>query len=347
MSNERATNAVFPYEIVSVDEKTKDELLEDFTGERTSYVRVGPEKYIFPIKYAKEAQDYYNIEVKSDDIWIVTIPRSGTTLTQELVWLIGNDLNYKKAFNQPLSQRFPFLEFDIVAHDDVYDEILQENAQSETNKQMLETIFIEGWKLLPKMKSQRYIKTHFPFSLLPRDWKYKKCKTIYVARNPKNVAISYFYLCKLFRTLGYCGDFAKFWDYFEKDLLPWLPYWSHVKEAWKMRHEPHILFLFYEDIIRDMPGTIDKVAEFLGKTLTVYQKTELEAHLRFENFQKNTSVNFDNLRDLHVTNEDVPSFIRQGNKSKKEREYSPELNERVDKWIEENIKKTDIMFPNV
>lgn len=39
-----------------------------------------------------------------------------------------------------------------------------------------------------------------------------------MARNPKDVAVSYYHLNKLFRTQGYSGDFENFWDLFENGL---------------------------------------------------------------------------------------------------------------------------------
>lgn len=85
-------------------------LLLIFVGERTGFVQVGPKKYFFPSGYAKEASNYYNFKVREDDVWIVTFPRSGTTLTQELVWMVANDLNYKRALEEQLVDRFPFYE---------------------------------------------------------------------------------------------------------------------------------------------------------------------------------------------------------------------------------------------
>lgn len=43
-------------------------------------------------------------------------------------------------------------------------------------------------------------------------------QVIYVARNPKDVAVSFYHLNRLYRTQGYIGDFAKYWDYFERNL---------------------------------------------------------------------------------------------------------------------------------
>lgn len=90
---------------------------------------MGPKNYVFPYGYAKEAEEMYNFKVRSDDVFVVTVPRSGnssnlnlvivfisflllkgTTLTQELVWLLCNDLDYRKAAQIPLMTRFPFYE---------------------------------------------------------------------------------------------------------------------------------------------------------------------------------------------------------------------------------------------
>lgn len=58
--------------------------------------------------------------------------------------------------------------------------------------------------------SPRFIRTHLPFDLLPKQLRTgeKKPKIIYIARNPKDVAISYYHHSRLF--IGYCGSFENF-----------------------------------------------------------------------------------------------------------------------------------------
>ena len=41
--------------------------------------------------YAKFMADrIYNFEVRADDIWVVSYPKTGTTLSLEMVWMIVN-----------------------------------------------------------------------------------------------------------------------------------------------------------------------------------------------------------------------------------------------------------------
>jgi hypothetical protein len=74
-----------------------------------------------------------------------------------------------------------------------------------------------GYITGPKMERPRHFKTHLPFSLLPPNLEYK-CKVVYVARNPKDVAVSYYHLSKFIMLHDFNGRFDKFWEYFEKDL---------------------------------------------------------------------------------------------------------------------------------
>lgn len=84
------------------------------------------------------------------------------------------------------------------------------------------------YDMLEAMTEPRFIKTHLPFSLLSPKLLEVGCKVIYVARNPKDVAVSFFHLNRLIKTQGYSGDFDKYWDYFENNLRKYhIPYGTH------------------------------------------------------------------------------------------------------------------------
>lgn len=100
----------FPYKITKVKGVFNNKIAKEFPGLTDGLVQVGPEKWILPTSYADFADQIYNFEARPDDVFICTFPRSGTTWTQEMIWLISNNLDYEKALNVQQFERFPFLE---------------------------------------------------------------------------------------------------------------------------------------------------------------------------------------------------------------------------------------------
>ena len=96
-----------------------------------------------------------------------------------------------------------------------------------------------------------------------------------------------------------------------------------------------------------MRGQIERVAKFLGKTLTEEQLTRLTEHLKIASFEKNESVNLEDVRRDGVafnnTKSDV-KFIRKGKTGDWKNHFGPELNSRIDAWIEKNTAGTGLSF---
>lgn len=103
-------------------------------------------------------------------------------------------------------------------HDKTKEMFIEEHEGIAENQNMIRAISVPGYEFIPHIMEQRFIKTHLPFSLMPPSIMNEKAKIIYVARNPKDVIVSYYHLSRLYRTTGYVNDFETFWDYFEKDL---------------------------------------------------------------------------------------------------------------------------------
>jgi len=270
----------------------------------------------------------------------------GTTWTQELVWLIANNLDYETSRSIPQIHRFPFFDFSLLIHDEMTTELLKLNAGNSEKLDLVQQLSQPGYEVLNAMKSPRFIKTHFPISLLPPNLLDVGCKVVYVARNPKDVAVSFYHLNRTIRLHNYVGDFPCFWDYFEKNLRPWTPYWSHVIEGWDHRHHPNVLFLFYEEMNKNLPATIKQMAEFLEcDPLDDEQISTLANYLHIKNFRNNLALNYDIFRKIGLLNAGEETFIRKGKSGGWKEEFSPELNRRADKWIQENLKHTDLRFP--
>ncbi|KAF2899022.1 hypothetical protein ILUMI_07154 [Ignelater luminosus] len=308
----------------------KEKILNEFCNE---YVLIGEDRTSLPVQYLQFAEQIKNFEVLNDDIWIATYPKTGTTWTQEMIWMIANNLDFEGG-TESLDKRFPFLEISgLFDHEKVFAAIKCEVAKYSS------VDLAENQKSRP-----RFIKTHLPFSLLPDQLRNgtKTPKIIYVVRNPKDACISYCHHGNLM--LGWKIDVDTFAKLFIAEKSMYGSFWKHVFGYWEHQDSLNILFIKYEDMKADLPSVIKKVAGFLEKELTDEQVEILAKHLSFESMKKNNAVNgeefIEQFRKNNLVNEDG-SFIRAGEVGKYKKELSPETIRQFDAWIKKNITGTN------
>uniref|UniRef100_A0A2A4KBH0 Sulfotransferase domain-containing protein n=1 Tax=Heliothis virescens TaxID=7102 RepID=A0A2A4KBH0_HELVI len=334
----------FPYEIKELHPEEKAELARLYASE-PDFISVGPKKYILLRPYCDDAANIYNMPVRPSDIFVVTYQRSGTTWTQELVWLLANDLDYETAAKIPLTERFRFLELFTFFNKNWQKNLLDRSQDKAKAQALIEKIATPVTERLLSAPSPRFIKTHLPMSLLPPNL-LDTAKVVYVARDPRDVAVSCYHHSKLFRVLDFPSPFKDFWNLFIRGLFTMLPFFDTVKEAWELRHHPNMLFLFYEELIQDLPAVIRRVADFLGKEVTAEQLAHLCDHLSFDNFKQNDSVNFEELREYGVLSPDE-KFIRKGKAGGWHEYFDDEMTQQAEKWIQDNLRDTDLRFPSM
>ncbi|XP_011647911.1 sulfotransferase 1C4-like [Pogonomyrmex barbatus] len=306
-------------------------LLKMYPPHKRGFVKIGEKKWFMPYKYTETGDKIYNFETRPDDTWIITHPRTGTTVTQELIWLVANDMNFDEARRRHLLERFPFVEIGAILDS----HIVVKDIPDRINTERTSIEFVQ------EQPSPRFIKSHMPLELLPTVLN-SSCKIIYVARNPRDVMVSWYNFQKNIIHFEYQGTFEQFCDLFMNNHTQWSPYWEHVKGAWAIRqNRANMLFLFYEDIIKDLPGTIKKVAVFFGKSYNDEMIAKLIEHLKIENFRKNPMVN-EASPGLAIQPE---AFIRQGATGGWKKMFTPEIEEKFSKWIADNLKDSDLVFP--
>jgi len=295
------------------------EFQADFTSYPQGLVRGDPGGFVLTQKFADSTDVFRNFPVRSDDVWVVTFPKCGTTWTQEMVWMIMNDCDVEAA-KEKLQIRSPFIEWPTL-------------PQIEASVSM-------DYDKIEAMSSPRVLKSHLPFYLLPPRL-VDTCKVVYVARNPKDVIVSYFHHHRLINVQTYTNDIEKFAEYFMNDELYYSPFFGHILEGWAKRDNPNVLFLFYEDMKRNLRGEIEKVCNFLGKTLSEQQLELLTKHLHFDSVSKNTAINF---LESKPHSKEPCKFIRKGKTGDWKNHFSPELNARIDEWIKKSLEKSDLKF---
>ena len=87
------------------------------------------------------------------------------------------------------------------------------------------------------------------------------------------------------------------------------------------------------------------MSNFLQKQYTDEDLKKLVSHLEFDNFKNNKSVNMESLRDLGMLLDNDQKCIRAGKTGSSQQYFDPDMNIEANKWIEENLKKTNIEFP--
>ncbi|XP_018392596.1 PREDICTED: estrogen sulfotransferase-like [Cyphomyrmex costatus] len=311
----------------TMDDETAEKLDEVF-GLKPSLVKVQPSCCLLPPKIIFYAQKIRDMPVYEDDVWMISFPRTGSHWAQEMSWCIGHDFDYEEA-RTIILKRSPTLEGSVIMVNGKYDEWFKDLGDSVEN--------------ISKMPRPRYIKTHLPWDLLPRQFHEKKPKVIYITRNPKDVCVSYYYYCKVFH--GMNGSFDDFAELMLRDSVPFSPFWDHILPFWKSRDQANILFLTYEEMKRDQMTAIKKTAKFLGKNVTDEQVTGLCEHLKFSKMAANPSVNVQLLLDKEETKTDPNfKFIRKGKVGDWTNYMSKDLARRFDKWTEEHLRGTGLKF---
>jgi len=195
----------------------------------------------------------------------------------------------------------------------------------------------------PNRPSPRFVKSHLPMSMNnPR--LLDTCKVVYVARNPKDLCVSFYSNSKLYYFLNFEGDFESFMKYFLDSNVILTPVIEHVIEAWNLRHHPNMCFVFYEDMKRDQKSQIRRVAEFLGKSYADEQVDKLASHLHFDNFKNNPFTNRENEKDLGYQRKDRGNFVRKGKTGDWKNYFTPEMNAKFNRFMAEAMKGTDLQF---
>ncbi|KAM7356302.1 sulfotransferase 1 family member D1-like [Cochliomyia hominivorax] len=272
-------------------------------------------------------QKLYEFQVQDDDIFIITFPKCGTTWIQEATWLLVNNLDFQKANEEDLMYRSVFIDLS--------------SLYTNVPKNTLD--------MAKQASRPRVLKSHLPAHLLPKQIWEKKLKIIYCARNPKDMAVSYFHFnLGLGTWQGNINEYVE--DLINNDIV-YSPYWDHLMDFWRMREEKNIFFTTYEDMKRDLRSVLQKLNKFLEKPqLQEEQLRKLEQHLSFDYMKANKSINPTYNIKLGFASSNVSpdfEFMRRGVVGSYKDELSPAVQKKMDDWIAENLRRFKVKFEDV
>ncbi|XP_063889444.1 sulfotransferase 1B1-like [Scylla paramamosain] len=159
-------------------------------------------------------------------------------------------------------------------------------------------------------------------------------KVVYVARNPRDVCVSYYHHQKSLKVAEFIGDFPDFVDLWCRDLCLQAPYWDHLKEAWERRQHPNFLFLFYEDMKENLMKELKRLDAFLGTGLTEDQLRQVAEHTGISHMKNRSSVNpGSSSYSEQALKEGRRDFIRKGTTGDWTNYFNPELEAKFEVWM--------------
>lgn len=278
-----------------------------------------------------------NFRARDNDIFLATFPKCGTTWVKALMFAIQNREIYDFS-SHPLLTKSPqecVPNIELLAHQD------------------------NPIDYLDAMASPRCLAAHIPHRSLPKSILNSGTKIVSIARNPKDVLISYWVFSQKIRSnINKLAPLPieEGFELFCKGVALSGPFWDNVLGYWEasLENPEKVLFLKFEDIKIDTECSVKRLAEFMG--LPFSSKEEQEGAVR----EIIKLCSFDNLSNLEVNKSGTfglgskidgvsrkfsnDIFFRRGQTGDSKNHLTPEMLDRLDKITEQKLGASGLKF---
>ncbi len=243
---------------------------------------------------------------RDDDIYIVSYPKSGTTLMQMIVYQMTTDGS---------------MDFEHIYEVSPWTRNASHNGEP-----------------VPNLPSPRIIKSHdfyYYFKKKP------KGKFIFVYRNGMDTAVSFFHQNK-----SYNNPDEKFDKYIQNFMKPSKKNWFNFCKAWFQNKKKFpILYVRYEDLMKDKTSEIHRIAEFCNIPINdeIINRTLERSSFEFMKLHEKKFGEQPKKKKEKVYDQ----FIRKGEVGKGKTEFSEEATKQFLKSYNKHVQKLEKkIFPN-
>jgi aryl sulfotransferase len=216
-------------------------------------------------------------DVRDGDVVVATYAKSGTTWMQQIV----TQLVFNGDPDADLTNS-PWLDLRIAPRDEVF-------------------------AMLAEQTNRRVVKTHLPIDALTFS---PKARYLYVARDGRDLVWSFHNHLLLMEeevyealntTPGRVGPeilrpspdvYQFFQDWMDRDGYPIWPFWEHVRGWWEARNVANIRLVHFNELKRDLPGMIGKLADFLEFDIDEPRWNQIVEHCTFDYMKENAAQIF-------------------------------------------------------
>nr|XP_023399838.1 sulfotransferase family cytosolic 2B member 1 [Loxodonta africana] len=219
----------------------------------------------------------YAPDVRDDDIFIVTYPKSGTNWMIEIVSLILKDGDPSWIRSVPIWERAPWCET------------------------------IVGAFSLPDQSRPRLMSSHLPIHIFTKAFFNSKAKMIYLVRNPRDVVVSLYHYSKIAGQLKDPGKPGQFLQEFlngegkDGSQAWWVPSGEGTPKGPGRRDKEK----------EDLCGSVQRICEFLGRPLGEEALGSVLEHSSFQAMKANTMSNY-SLLPPSLLDQRRGAFLRKG-----------------------------------
>ncbi|XP_067656010.1 sulfotransferase 1C2A-like [Haliotis asinina] len=189
--------------------------------------------YLLPPPFKEDIfRECHKLNIREDDVIIINWMRSGTHWLFELVSMLlnNNDVTIPK--------------------------------KKEDN--MIEFSDIPTLEAIP---SPRVLNTHLQPQVLPEGLRTGACRVIYLIRDPKDVAVSWYTMHTSYSHYEYTGQWQDWLPMFLEGKVDWKSWFDHVR-TWEQLFEDNpdvnVHFIHYEDLKLNPIQELQRLSVFLG-----------------------------------------------------------------------------------
>ncbi|KAF4070631.1 hypothetical protein AMELA_G00287530 [Ameiurus melas] len=258
-------------------------------------------------------------QARPDDILIATYPKAGTTWVSYILDLLYfHNTAPERQTSLPIFVRVPFLEA-------VFPEMPS------------------GVELADKLPTTpRLIKTHLPVQLVPKSFWEQNCKVVYVARNAKDNAVSYFHFARMINLLPEPGTWNTFLQSFMDGKLVFGPWYDHViGYCEKKQTYSNLHYMFFEDMVENTGHEVERLCSFLALSTPVEERESITKGVHFDVMKQNNMTNYSSFSHMDFK---ISPFMRKGKVGDWKNHFTVAQNERFDEQYWQKMKNTSLQF---